>query len=497
MAILTRPIFHSQERIDLEDLQQLQSGLRTDSKLWVRQLYTDKNFIVKGFDATGIGTDSITVNLLDATLLFAGRRDLTGVANIGVDAGSVAGNTVLISNSDGVNFTLTAVASGGPTSSTFNVDSDAAAQATNLAAAITLLDNLTAVANGTTITVTANRTGFTTITASNTGSFNSSGSIIGTFDYTTSVISSPADLSYFILQSGATGAATRLTESITAAQRAVTGQAAKTLYVYGTLTTVQGTPITKAFWDPSANSGAGAEFNQRVNTAQDTTMVLNIQESPLDQSTDAAATTFFSNVAICEIDVDTSGIILSIRDVRPILFEADDQRPWDRSTPYATINADQTVTNATITVSVNGTVPTANATVFAQGEILDFYPITGTVTASTTTARVTSVSGSGASSVITVDKLTPIGAVGEQEPGLSGVPVGQSIAIGRTSAAVKIIAGVSSNFFRDDKSLGDFRNAISALATEIRNVKGTERWYDDPPASVKDILRFITQLLSV
>ena len=491
MAILTRPLFHSQERIDLEDLVQLQSGLRTDARLWTRQVLADKNFILKGFDVSGIGTNQISVNLLDATLLFAGRRDLTGVATIIVDGGSVAGDTLTIANSDGSSFTITAASSGSNTATNYLIDSDPVVQATNIAASITLIGSgLAAAAVSNNITVTASRTGYQNIVASNPSNFNNNGSIIGTFDYAASTIESPSDLSYFILQSGATGVDTSITREVSASERALTGVASKTLYVYGKLVTGQGTPITKAFWDPSANSGSGAEFNQRVDTASDLEMQLNVTESELDQVTDAAATEFFANVAICEIEVDSSGIILSIRDTRPLFFEAQDDRPWDRANSYASMRLESTITNVTVDVMIPaGVIPGTTVTTrvqastggpFTLDETVSFWPITGVPSEPLTSAQVQSLSG------VTTDfnKLD-----------LAAVPARQRIAIGETSGTIRIIDEVRSNFFRDDKALGDFRNGLSALATEINNMKGTENWYDDPPASAKDLLRFINSTI--
>ena len=492
MAILTRPLFHSQERIDLEDLVQLQSGLRTDARLWTRQVLADKNFILKGFDVSRIGTNQISVNLLDATLLFSGRRDLTGVATIIVDGSSAIGDTLTIANSDGSSFTITAIASGGTNSATqYAVDTDPIVQATNIAESIALIGSgLAAASVSNNITVTASRTGFQTITASNPSNFNNNGSIIGTFDYASATIESPADLSYFILQSGATGVDTSITREISASERALTGIASKTLYVYGKLVTGQGTPITKAFWDPSANSGAGAEFNQRVDTASDLEMQLNVTESELDQVTDAAATEFFANVAICEIEVDSSGIILSLRDTRPLFFEADDMRPWDRANAYASMTLPSTITNVSVNVMIpDGVIPgtTGVQTVtgstggpFVLDETVSFWPISGSPSEATTSAQIQSLSGT----TTDFNKLD-----------LSAVPSRQRIAIGETSGTIRIVDEVRSNFFRDDKALGDFRNGLSALATEINNMKGTENWYDDPPASAKDLLRFINSTI--
>ena len=492
MAILTRPLFHSQERIDLEDLVQLQSGLRTDARLWTRQVLADKNFILKGFDVSGIGTNQISVNLLDATLLFSGRRDLTGVATVIVDGASVAGDTLTIANSDGSSFIITAIAAGGTNSATeYVIDSDPIIQAANIAASINLVGSgLAAASVSNNITVTASRTGFQTITASNPSNFNNNGSIIGTFDYASATIESPADLSYFILQSGATGVDTSITREISASERALTGIASKTLYVYGKLVTGQGTPITKAFWDPSANSGAGAEFNQRVDTASDLEMQLNVTESELDQVTDAAATEFFANVAICEIEVDSSGIILSVRDTRPLFFEAQDDRPWDRANAYASMTLPSTVTNVSVNVMIpDGVIPgtmgvqTVTGSTggpFVLDETVSFWPISGSPSEATTSAQVQSLSGT----TTDFNKLD-----------LSAVPSRQRIAIGETSGTIRIVDEVRSNFFRDDKALGDFRNGLSALATEINNMKGTENWYDDPPASAKDLLRFINSTI--
>ena len=494
MAILTRPLFHSQERIDLEDLVQLQSGLRTDARLWTRQVLADKNFILKGFDVSGIGTNQISVNLLDATLLFAGRRDLTGVATIIVDGGSSfgpPGDTLTIANSDGSSFTITAIESGSNSSTQYVVNSDPLIQAANIAASITLIGSgLAAAAVSNNITVTASRTGYQNITASNPSNFNNNGSIIGTFDYAASTIESPSDLSYFILQSGATGVDTSITREVSASERALTGVASKTLYVYGKLVTGQGTPITKAFWDPSANSGSGAEFNQRVDTASDLEMQLNVTESELDQVTDAAATEFFANVAICEIEVDSSGIILSIRDTRPLFFEAQDDRPWDRANAYASMTLPSSVTNVSVSVNIpantfpnqpaNPLTDTSLGGPYVLDETVSFWPISGSPSEALTSAQVQSLSGT----TTDFNKLD-----------LSAVPSRKVIAIGETSGTVRIVDEVRSNFFRDDKALGDFRNGLSALATEINNMKGTENWYDDPPASAKDLLRFINSTI--
>ena len=69
MAILTRPRFLPQQRLDLEDINALLSALRTDSKLYTKQLLSANNLIFKGFSVTGIGLKQATVAMADATLV--------------------------------------------------------------------------------------------------------------------------------------------------------------------------------------------------------------------------------------------------------------------------------------------------------------------------------------------------------------------------------------------------------------------------------------------
>ena len=475
MAVLTRPLFHAQERIDLEDFNQILSGLRTDSRLWVRQVYADKNLILKGFEATGINTNQLSVNIFDSTLLFAGRRDLTGVAEIVISAETVDATVVTIFNSDGNQLTFTSNASD-DTGTNWVFGNVVATVATSLARAIATIDGLSTSVSGGTITVTTTNTGFTNITATpqTTGFVTVVGDIISSFDYAADIVESPGDLSYFIVQSSITGTDAILTSEITAGQRADSTQPSKSLSVYATLGTESGTPITKAFWDPSANGGAGGEFNQRVNTATDLVVSLRIEEGAIDESSED----FFSVVPVCDIDVDSSGTIIAIRDVRPLMFEADDNFELNQTTPFVTIGLTTTV--PTGFVLGPGVVP--NMLSYINGETVNITD------GDSTTIRAFSVLteniGTAPNDQITLEKFD-----------LSQAPARQRLAVGATSGAIRIIDSVSSNFFRDDKSLGNFRDTISTIATEIRKIKGTERWYEDPAASIAGVLRFVNSTI--
>jgi len=76
--ILSRVKFYPQERIDLEDFTTLLSGARTDSKLWTKQFLSGENYILKGFTVSGIGLQSATIEMDNASLILGnGSQDFS------------------------------------------------------------------------------------------------------------------------------------------------------------------------------------------------------------------------------------------------------------------------------------------------------------------------------------------------------------------------------------------------------------------------------------
>ena len=65
---------------------------------------------------------------------------------------------------------------------------------------------------------------------------------------------------------------------------------------------------SRAFWDQTANAGAGAEFSQIVDTFSFTKANINISTSSFSGDVD--------KLRVCEVDVNGSGIITQIRDAR-------------------------------------------------------------------------------------------------------------------------------------------------------------------------------------
>jgi len=71
MSILSRNNFVGAQRVDLEDLEAMLGALRTDSKLWTKEFLSNSNYIIKGFAVSGLGLTSATIEMDNATLLFA------------------------------------------------------------------------------------------------------------------------------------------------------------------------------------------------------------------------------------------------------------------------------------------------------------------------------------------------------------------------------------------------------------------------------------------
>ena len=76
--ILSRIRILPQERFDLEDLNGLLAASRADAKYHTKKLLSNLNYVVNGFQVTGIGLKSATVNMSDGTLIIpAGSSDFS------------------------------------------------------------------------------------------------------------------------------------------------------------------------------------------------------------------------------------------------------------------------------------------------------------------------------------------------------------------------------------------------------------------------------------
>jgi hypothetical protein len=204
-------------------------------------------------------------------------------------------------------------------------------------------------------------------------------------------------------------------------------------YVELSLSTENNTSLTKAFWDPEANSGDGSEFNQIVETITDLKVDTVVSTSGFSNSND--------RLPLCIIDVDGSGNIKTILDRRNMFGRLGVPTNIDSQFSWGTR---QEPTYAMTLTGVTGT--------FVAGE---------TLTINTETA--TCITGGTTSITFNVPS------------GINFFP--GSTVTGGTSGATGTVGTITESFTGADKNLGSQKEINDALMTEIALMKGTRFWH--------------------
>ena len=222
-------------------------------------------------------------------------------------------------------------------------------------------------------------------------------------------------------------------------------------YVEISLTTENNTPLTKAFWDPEANSGAGSEFNQIVATITDLKVNMVVSTGGFSGSPD--------RLPLCIIDVDGSGNIKTIFDRRNLFGRL--------ATP---VNIDNRFTWGTKVEPVYSMTLTGVTGTFVANE---------TITIGSETAKVVT----GGTGSITFNIPSGIGFF----PG--------DAVTGGTSGATGTVNTVSESFTGVDKNLKTQKDINDALMTEFALVKGTRFWWENANTSLSGIIKFLESVL--
>ena len=312
--ILSRTKFYAQQRYDLEMVLAEQSAARTDAKLYVKELISDQNYIVKGFALSGLGATNATLAMANAAFFIGGGS---------------------------------------------------------------------------------------------------------------------SDFSYFIAAPGAS--------NINIPQLNLTAGARN--YIELALTTVDNTPLTAAFWDPSANSGLGAEFNQTVNTMTDLQVSAVVLTGGFSGSPD--------RLPVGIIDCDGSGVIKVILDERNLFYRLGTPSNPNNSFAWASQNDPAF---AVVLFGVSGT--------FLAGEVVTF--------------------SGGATATVLVGGTSAI-----QIMLLSGVNFASGNTLtGASSGAIGTVNTILQSFTGSDKDIQNAKQNDDAIKTEIKRSKGTQFWNQTPAGSI-------------
>ncbi len=203
-----------------------------------------------------------------------------------------------------------------------------------------------------------------------------------------------------------------------------------------------GTPVTKAFWDPAANGGLGAEFNQEIDTVTDIAVEVVVLTGGFSGSAD--------RIKLAVVDVDGSGNITGILDKRDLYFRLKTDFSW----------ATQEEPEQTLTLSgVAGT--------FTLGETITF--------------------SGGATAVVSLGGTTTIKARTFSNDSFTA---GNTVT-GGTSGATGTLLTYLESFVGADKDIGDFREMIASLMTEVKAMKGTDYWFTLSPSSITALVASI------
>lgn len=222
-------------------------------------------------------------------------------------------------------------------------------------------------------------------------------------------------------------------------------------YIEVSLATQDGTPLTRAFWDPEANSGAGAEFNQIVDTVTDLEIQVTVSTGGFSGLPD--------RLPVAIVDVDNGGTIKTILDRRELFFRLSKPENLDNSFNWGTKSEPAYSLNMS---GVTGT--------FVAGEKLlvnteDAFVVTGGTTS------------------ITFNEPTGINFF----PG--------STVTGLTSGATGTVNTISENFSGVDKSISNQKNILDALMTEMKIMKNTKFWWQDAQSSLSGLASFMNSLM--
>lgn len=217
------------------------------------------------------------------------------------------------------------------------------------------------------------------------------------------------------------------------------------------LSTLDGVPLNKAFWDPEAQSGLGAEFNQTTNTITDLQLSVVVSTGGFSGSPDRVP------IGIIDTDGGVIKVILDRRDMYGRLAE-----PNDLDNEYSWGTKQEPLYSLVMT-GVSGT--------FEDGEQITIGGETATVV-------------SGGTVSITFNRP-------------SGINFGNGDSVtGADSGATGTVDTISEAFSGVDKSLSGQKDINDALMTEIKRMKGTDEWYSDAYNSFNGLSEFVHSVIT-
>ena len=220
-------------------------------------------------------------------------------------------------------------------------------------------------------------------------------------------------------------------------------------YVELQIKSTSGTPLQRAFWDPSANSGQGVEFVRTVETVTDLELGFVINQTGFTVGGG-------DKIPLAIIDHDGT-FVTGIRDKRSMFFRLASPTDLDRNFTWDRTEAPTVITLSSIT----GTFVVGNSVLVG--------------------------SSTGIISEVGLDYISVYSLSGD------GFSKGSAVTSG---AASGVITKYSEKFVGSDKDIHTFKDALDALMTEIKVIKGTRFWWELGGAlSLPTLLNYVNSCL--
>lgn len=201
------------------------------------------------------------------------------------------------------------------------------------------------------------------------------------------------------------------------------------------------TPAIKAFWDQNSGGGTGSEFNQTVDTITDLAISIVAQTGGFSNSPD--------RIKLAIVDVDGNGDITGIFDKRELFYRLGTSDNPDNEYTWSSREDSQFLINLT---NIVGTFEVDESVSFSSG-----------ASATVTSVGVSSIQIKSPDSDSILASATVLGAI---------------------SGAIAEVLNFAEDFDGADKDISDQKEAFDALATEIKQIKGTDRWFKESKVSL-------------
>lgn len=219
------------------------------------------------------------------------------------------------------------------------------------------------------------------------------------------------------------------------------------------LSTLNGTPLTKTFWDKAGSSGDGVEFQQVIDTITNIQVDVIVLLGGFSGSTD--------RIPLAIVDTDGSNNITGILDKRPMFSRLGTPADPQANFPWVSQSEPE------ITLTLSGVAGT-----YLVGETVTFT--------------------SGASAEVTVGGTTVIKVILRSSDSMSA---GDTVT-GGLSTATGTLDTFSDAFTGADKSLGGLRDNIAALESQVKAILGTRFWFSAPGTSLAGIFNQVNSVLA-